>query len=846
MFIEPVNSLAYVDALFKSLNEGLTVEQIAKHNGKHDVIAINQSYGWYEGTAYVPQSSLSTAQILYTSGTTGEPKAVHIAHESLKNTAERLVEVMEMTSEIKEYVGIPVNYSFGFGRCRAISLVDGKFYVPEKFDPLEIVRMLEADEINAISAVPSLWRVLLSFSDLITQELAKKVYWIEIGSQYMAAEEKLKLAELFPNAKIVQHYGLTEASRTTFLKIHEKKALDSVGKTYFDDVSVKISENGRIAIKGPHVTSKICSDKDYLFGKESWFETTDLGEIDNGYVYFKGRDDDVINCGGIKLSPDTLDLALSQKVGVDTSDFTVFKYSDELRGELPAIAISRRALERKNELINALNDELVEKKLNIKSLIKVLMVDELPRTATNKVKRKELYFSDIEGESVLNEESVSDENFEELLVKALKVVLKVNEVGPDDSIKSLGGDSLSTLMLLVKLEKMGLPNDEIMWLVDGLTLKEVIQRKEQKKTLIEDSDDNSYVENKHAFFTTPENLSLYLIRGIFVLINIIAHWSTGLFERMPLFLHGLDRHFAVVFNSGTTGFALMFGLTYGASLVKNKLNDIKTLKSTSIKNMNILLAGIFLLATLRLISNTLAGGQFSAMTVTNSVYSVLYFYFFAVLTFPFIILFLSRYTNFATSIVTTALTFWLLSLYISNLDIEASENSLIQLVILLFTAKYDYLGMSAIALIGALAGYYLRWSAISNKQMLYKFQAGIMLCIAAIYIGISSGEIDMWTNWPTSKLYMSLVFLFVSVIVVLDAIFVFLLQSNIKSRVLIVSFRLLASVGLLAFPLFVLHELVLPSVSILSSLGFESIRLLPFIIFSLLFFVLIRRVYKVI
>lgn len=216
------------------------------------------------------------------------------------------------------------------------------------------------------------------------------------------------------------------------------------------------------------------------------------------------------------------------------------------------------------------------------------------------------------------------------------------------------------------------------------------------------------------------------------------------------------------------------------------------------------------------------------------------------LTFPFIILFLSRYTNFATSIVTTALTFWLLSLYISNLDIEASENSLIQLVILLFTAKYDYLGMSAIALIGALAGYYLRWSAISNKQMLYKFQAGIMLCIAAIYIGISSGEIDMWTNWPTSKLYMSLVFLFVSVIVVLDAIFVFLLQSNIKSRVLIVSFRLLASVGLLAFPLFVLHELVLPSVSILSSLGFESIRLLPFIIFSLLFFVLIRRVYKVI
>ena len=186
--------------------------------------------GWYKGEAYTPQYLDSAAQLLYTSGTEGTSKGVVISHKALANTTERLIKVMKMTSEIREYIGVPVNFSFGFGRCRAVSCVGGEFFLPSNgFNPIEISEMLEKDEINAISAVPSLWRLVLETPELFA-ETGKKVRWIEIGSQYMSANEKRQMKSIFPNAIIVQHYGLTQASRSTFLEIHKEEThLESVG-----------------------------------------------------------------------------------------------------------------------------------------------------------------------------------------------------------------------------------------------------------------------------------------------------------------------------------------------------------------------------------------------------------------------------------------------------------------------------------------------------------------------------------------------------------------------------------------------------------------------------------------
>jgi acyl-CoA synthetase (AMP-forming)/AMP-acid ligase II len=213
--------------------------------GGSEVRVPNPGHGWLD-VSLPRRDDDSLAQILFTSGTEGEPKGVVLSHENLADVVSRLNGVMAVTSEIREYVGVPVYHSFGFGRCRAVSQAGGRAYLPARgFNPVEINTMLEAGDINAVSAVPSLWRVLMQ-TKAVTPEAARRVRWIEIGSQAMSDVEKRALRQHFSEAVIVQHYGLTEASRSTFLKVHAAgdSELSSVGRAY-GEVDVAISPDGR-------------------------------------------------------------------------------------------------------------------------------------------------------------------------------------------------------------------------------------------------------------------------------------------------------------------------------------------------------------------------------------------------------------------------------------------------------------------------------------------------------------------------------------------------------------------------------------------------------------------------
>ncbi len=170
--------------------------------------------------------------VSFSSGTEGPPKMVLLSRGNLHSAVERLTEAQGITGEIREYVAVPVHHSFGFGRGRAVLNAGGSLWLPENgFDLSEFRQMLADGQINALSAVPSQLRVLLQNLDLFGGALAS-VRWVEIGSQYMSADEKLRLRTALPNARIVQHYGLTEASRATLLRIDEEPAelLEAVGR----------------------------------------------------------------------------------------------------------------------------------------------------------------------------------------------------------------------------------------------------------------------------------------------------------------------------------------------------------------------------------------------------------------------------------------------------------------------------------------------------------------------------------------------------------------------------------------------------------------------------------------
>ncbi len=298
---------------------------------------------------------------------------------------------MQMTAEVREYVGVPATFSFGMARYRAVSAVGGQAYMPPRgFDPMELARMLRAGQVNALSAVPTLLRILLSDPALIG-DAGKALRWMEIGSQPMTAEEKRRIRDMFPKARIVQHYGLTEASRSTFLVISDAPdaMLDSVGRAVGQG-EVQLSADGRIRIRGPQVArSRIDAQGLHdLTDAEGWLQTNDLGHLQDGFLHFDGRADDLINCGGQKVVPDQLEDRIRARLAPG-AQIAVAKVPDAQRGDGILVALAG-ASEQTQKVKDAATAALAEMGISAGSALHVMALDALPVTGTGKVQRRVL------------------------------------------------------------------------------------------------------------------------------------------------------------------------------------------------------------------------------------------------------------------------------------------------------------------------------------------------------------------------------------------------------------------------------------------------------------------------
>lgn len=457
--IVSVNSAEYVDAMFNCLEAG-NIAVPLKHEEDHDRIsAANvdrvltpRTEGAWMTRTFQGSNRSETAIVSFTSGTEGKPKGVLLSHQNLSDVVTRLNRLMQVEDTISEYIGVPVYHSFGFGRCRAIASAGGRFFIPQSgFNPAEIGAMLRNGEINAISAVPSLWRVLLSNTDLIGKA-GRRVRWIEIGSQYMSRGEKEALKALFPEARIVQHYGLTEASRSTLLELHQTEgdALESVGAA-IAGVEVRLTESGQIAIRGNHVARAYLIDGEEvpIQDQEGWLITKDLGDLENGRLYYKGRADDVINCGGLKIQPEALETKLFSQIGYH-SGIAICRKPDPLRGDGFLVAVTPEVAIDPSDLREAVSQATQAFGVNAGNSIAVVEVDQLPKTATGKIQRRQL----AEWYTQQNIEQPAEVSTHGNRISATFCrVLSLRQVHPEDTFITLGGDSLSYVQLAMEFER---------------------------------------------------------------------------------------------------------------------------------------------------------------------------------------------------------------------------------------------------------------------------------------------------------------------------------------------------------------------------------------------------------
>lgn len=823
------NSLEYVRAVFESYVAGAVVVLLRsdadcsriKLFGIDRVVDPQASSGWMNAKFNFPKNN-TIAQISFTSGTESEPKGVVLTHESLANVTTRLNSAMEVDETIKEYVGVPVNYSFGLGRCRAVAEVGGEFFLPENgFNPSEIKKMLLADEINAISAVPSLWRILLAGKTIFGAEV-DKVRWIEIGSQFMSAEEKMELKKLFNNAIIVQHYGLTEASRTTLLRIDKasEKQMNSVGRAY-GDTSIEISEDGRIRVAGSHVASKVIINGRSISNTDEhgWLQTNDLGRMEDDFLYYIGRADDLINCGGIKLSPDAIELNIQTRYHVK-SGVAVARYSDLTYGDVVLVSYLKASFSDSLESFkNGVYDALANLGLSNKDAIRFFEADSFPVTDTGKVMRKDLsilygkYCSEHpEALNILSLPSRVNESTTKLLtprqaeISAIwSKVLNIQNIDIDSSFYDLGGNSLTALLAVMEMERNNISSAISKGMLQGLCIRQIASS-------MEESPDVSKIP-RHEIVSPAvhTNMTVNVVRGFLALCVVFAHWSAGFFDRLPTSLSWIEALFSPLLAIGTPGFSIIYGVSAGYSLFPAYKTDPGRFRAIQKKTLLVLSAGIVLDGFVYFMNAIAKGDSISLTEFFNLFYSVLTYYWLITASIGLIFWGVKRTSQPISFVILLAIVAYYLDQIVFLPLASFSPQGVLEFLKLLFTAKYAYFNMLSGTAAGLAVGMWLGRKEEGSNPYAAMLPTGLACMLLGLLISYHAADLNNWLVWPVSTNKIWRWITYVGVIFLLLNISHKMLSSyEGYSDIQRYFLQILAVCGMLAFPIFVLHELVLP------------------------------------
>ena len=788
------------------------------------IIEPSPGTGWIHHTKTIFSDADSLAQFTFSSGTEGRPKAIALSHRALADVVARVNDAMGLDGSVKEYIGIPTSYSFGLARVRACAAVGGSCYIPANgFDPIETAEMLRDDEINALSAVPTLLRTLLGFPELFADH-GSKLRWIEIGSQYMSRDEKEQLRALFPNARIIQHYGLTEASRSTFLDIThtQGEALESVGKTT-GETEARIGNDGRIQVRGPHTAMGVLTPNgiEPITDDEGWLQTNDLGELRDGYLYYHGRADDLINCGGMKLSPEAIEHKLYEQLQI-SEGIAIARVPDKNRGDGVLLSYVQTNGLDQDRLKKATSEILDSMGLSVGKALHLMSVDALPTTGSGKVQRSKLteLFETQRAQKKTTQSTAptdtdsshSNDDLESKLVSAWGSVLEDDEVSLHTSFYEHGGDSLSSIALMLSLERMHIDRATIARIFDGETIAQIVASQGAEHTAARIPRTNERIASD----------TINSVRGILVLLLIWIHFSPGLWERLPVSSDRINTLLNPVNRMGTPGFAIVFGLGVGYFFMhqmdQKSSGVFKRIRLATIMILTGIVAlGAFKFAHIKITKTELAVPMMSVL-----LYSVLLYYLLAVWSIPlWHRLLRSTKLRVISSLIFAALCFAIHLALARWVNQRTYENGFAELVSLMLFAKYNYFLMTGTVMLGVAAGALFRQSVHTIKEHAWKYMSvGTVLMALSVLVTFLMGRAQDWLTLGTPTVTM--IIGYYGVIVGLLGLMIVMLNKSSRDGLISIGIAILAACGILSLPMFIGHELVLPSIDILKSLGAPS------------------------
>ena len=336
--------------------------------------------------------------IMYTSGTTGDPKGAVLTHGNILFGAIHSLVGYGVNHTYKSLVVAPLFHIGGLvASATPVIYAGGSLVLQSFYNASEVIKLIQREKINYMFAVPVMFQVMTKSEEWDKADFSHVHYFISGGAPIPTPVIRMYQEE--KGVYFVQGYGMTEAGRLTSLLLEDSiRKAGSVGKELFhlqlrivdkNDRDVAPGEAGEIIVKGPNVFTQYWNKPKETAEaiRDGWFHTNDMGRRDEeGFVYVIGRKQELIISSGENIYPAEVERVIQALPQV--REAAAVAMPDETRGEVVAAFVmlheGRQITE--DELTHALDGQIA----NFKIPKKVIFVTDFPRNPAGKILKREL------------------------------------------------------------------------------------------------------------------------------------------------------------------------------------------------------------------------------------------------------------------------------------------------------------------------------------------------------------------------------------------------------------------------------------------------------------------------
>ncbi len=344
------------------------------------------------------------AELFYTSGSTGSPKGVLLTHRSLYLHAIHSALTSGISGDDVILHTIPLFHVNGWGTPHYLTGLGGVHVMLPRFDPAEVLRLIEEEGVTRLFAVPAMMRAILDHPDVETRDLSS-LRQASIGgaptSPAMLAEVESRLG-----CTCICGYGMTESSPTLTRSLDKPGDAPSAARRATTglpilgvDARVLDDDDQEVAWDGV-TPGEVCARSNHVMAgywnrpeetadalRGGWLRTGDIAVVaPDGYLTLVDRKKDLIISGGENVSTVEVEHAIAAHPAVH--EVAVVGVADERWGEVPKawVALRPGATVTEHELLAFTRERLA----GFKTPKSVVFLDELPHGGTGKIMKHDL------------------------------------------------------------------------------------------------------------------------------------------------------------------------------------------------------------------------------------------------------------------------------------------------------------------------------------------------------------------------------------------------------------------------------------------------------------------------